>query len=61
MNYQVTGRVLTHLDLSINLDNTRMIHHIEYDQITDRHVGFCLPLKDSPHDAMNSFFKLLMR
>ena len=29
-----------------HLDDTRIIHKIEYDPLTDRYVGFVLPLKD---------------
>ena len=30
----------------IHLDDTRIINKVEYDPVTDRFVGFCLPLKD---------------
>ena len=32
--------------VNIHLDDMRIIHHVEYDQVTDRFVGFCLPAKD---------------
>ena len=32
--------------VNIHLDDTRIINKIEYDQLTDRFVGFCLPLKE---------------
>ena len=32
--------------VNIHLDDTRIIHRVEYDQVTDRFVGFCLPVKD---------------
>ena len=32
--------------VNIHLDDTRIIHRIEYDPVTDRFVGFCLPLND---------------
>ena len=34
------------LFVNIHLDDTRIIHRIEYDPVTDRFVGFCLPLND---------------
>ena len=33
-------------DVNIHLDDTRLINRVEYDPITDRFGGFCLPLKD---------------
>ena len=30
----------------IHLDDTRIINRVEYDPLTDRFVGFCLPVKD---------------
>ena len=38
----------------IQLDDTRIIHKIEYDQLTNRFVGFCLPLQNGIPDC-NSF------
>ena len=32
--------------INIHLDDTRLINRVEYDPITDRFVGFCLPIKD---------------
>lgn len=34
------------LCINLHLDDTRIIHKIEYDSLTDRYVGFVLPLKD---------------
>ena len=31
--------------VNIHLDDTGIIHRVEYDQVTDRFVGFCLPVK----------------
>ena len=34
------------LCVNLHLDDTRIINRIEYDPLTDRYVGFVLPLKD---------------
>jgi hypothetical protein len=35
----------------IQLDDTRILQCIEYDQVTDRYVGFCLPINDGLPDG----------
>ena len=34
------------MGVHIQLDDTRILQHLEYDQVTDCYVGFCLPIKD---------------
>ena len=39
------------LFVHIHVDDTRTLNHVEYDQLTDRFVGFCLPTKDGIPDS----------
>lgn len=39
------------MGVHIQLDDTRILQRIEYDPITDRYVGFCLPIKDGLPDG----------
>ena len=34
------------MGVHIQLDDARILQHVEYDQVTDCYVGFCLPIKD---------------
>ena len=34
------------MGVHIQLDDTRILQRVEYDQVTDHYVGFCLPIKD---------------
>ena len=39
------------LFVHVHVDDTRTLNHVEYDPLTDRFVGFCLPNKDGIPDG----------
>ena len=41
--------------VNIHLDDTHIIHRVEYDSTTDTFVGFCLPLSDTKLPIRDTF------
>ena len=45
------------LFVNINIDDIHIKHYVEYDLITDRFIGFCLPQKNAIPDAESFKFQ----